>query len=421
MKEKESGPKARWSLRFVHVADLRYGEPVQIQEDMPGELRDQLLTAKRTVLRRILEAAKEHDARFVLLVGDTLRPRDCSPGLLRSFLGELARTDVEELPVYWYQPGVAGALPSWCVLPKNLRLLRRPRLVRRPDGGPAVGLAPWRWWRRAGKGTSRASFPEGWQREKGPVLVAAEDLTWQELMAAMERRAAAYWALAGPRRRATFRQQVGYSPGQPQAEELGQWGAHGCTLVEITADGAAQVVPLNVDVARWVRIHIRCSADAPPDILWQLAQRQVVRIRKAWPQHVCLASWIIHLRPGLNGLGKNPHEVFQPERLRQEWNARFGRESPALWSVEVNVCPHKLGSLFPRGNFMATFLEEMKAPGIVDECIQELSMQWRRLSGSEAGMRAIPDERKSSGWLARRLRQAAWEGICRLAKGGPSS
>ena len=81
-------------FRFIHSSDLHLGKRFgNMAEDLRGRLRE----ARHTVLGRLAERAREHDASVILLAGDTFDTETPSPEIRRQALAEMAN----HAPLRW--------------------------------------------------------------------------------------------------------------------------------------------------------------------------------------------------------------------------------------------------------------------------------------------------------------------------------
>ena len=416
-----SGP----GVRFLHVSDLRFEEPLPLDEEMPASLRSELLQAKRTVLKKIVSLAVERGVDFVLFTGRMLAITKACPGLLRAFCEELAGLGDQGIPLYWYTAGREKAWPRWWNLPPGCHFVKGPTVVRRGQGSPVLAFVPFRYWMpgRLGRKEKTPRSEQARPREL-PVVVLSGRVGKAKLQQAMEVRPASYWALCeGNRRQLIHAGQIAHCPGPIQPDNENQCGNHGCTEVHISARQPAKILWHPADVVRFVKIHLHYEEFPSLERLQEDAEKQRDRIRKAWPDRIVLARWLIHLLIDSSRSDDSwkKLEYRLTEDFRRLCNHRLGTERPPLWSLSVRICPHiRFDRVFPR-SFLGTFLEEAKNRDLLTRAIsqteKQLDDEWTK---DHIEGRILADLLKAMN--KRKLtRLAAWEGLRQLASKGASS
>jgi hypothetical protein len=412
-------------VRFLQISDLRFEEPLPLDEEMPVSLRSELLQAKRTALKKIVSLAVERRFDFVLFTGRILATTKASPGLLRAFCEELAGLGEQGIPIYWHTARGEKTWPKWLNLPPGCHLVKGPTVVRTGQGTPLLVFVPFRYWMPGPHGRKEKTARSEQARPRGlPVVVLAGRVGKAELQQAMELRPAAYWALCeGNRRQLVHAGQIAHCPGPIQPENENQCGSHGCTEVHIPARQSAKILWHPADVVRFVKIHLHYEEFPSLEKLQEDAEKQRDRIRKAWPDRIVLATWVIHLLIDSSGSDNSWKKLEHrlADEFRRLCNHRLGTETPPLWSLAVRICPHiRLGRVFPR-SFLATFLEEAKKPDLLARAIsqteKQLDGEWTK---DHIEGRVLADLLKAM--KKRKLaRLAAWEGLRQLASKGASS
>jgi hypothetical protein len=412
-------------IRFLHVSDLRFEEPLSIDEEMPGVLRTELLQAKQIVLRKIASLAAERRVDFVLLTGRILSPSKVSPAVLRAFCSELRGLGEEGIPVYWTLAGGRKRWPEWIELPPCCYLVDGPTVVRNGQGVALLALVPFRHWMRKVRARREANADPGHLRaRKLPVVVLADRVEKAKLQKAMEACPAWYWALCGGnRRQLAHAGQIAHAPGPTQPEKESCYGAHGCTEVHISNQGPPKIHWVPVDVARFVRIHLRYDHFPSREKLQEDAARQRDRIRRAWPDHTVLATWVIHLVVDSTGTGNVVKDGEGPlaEDFRRQCNLRYGSERPPFWSMTVRICPHIQGEgVFPR-SFLSTFFGEVGDRDLLTEAISETKQRVEDVWAKEPLIRQAFTHFLRTMRKKKLVRLAGWEGLQQLAKRGATS
>ena len=160
------------TFRFIHASDLHIGRKfANIPQAPDGNIRGRLMEARHGAIAKLAQAAREHGAAHVLLVGDTFDTATPSASVLRQALtamGEAAEV------TWWLLPGnhdnLRDAEPLWEVIardaPPNLRALTEAAPIEMAEG---VSLLPCPIAFRAGASDPSAPLdrmhsPEGHMR-----------------------------------------------------------------------------------------------------------------------------------------------------------------------------------------------------------------------------------------------------------------
>ncbi len=127
-------------IRFVHTSDLHLGKRFGT---MPDGIRSRLVEARHEVIARISDVARSHDARHVLVAGDTFDTETPSDNVR---VQALAAMGADPSLNWWIIPGNHDSLAAetlWerveAEAPPNVRLLSKPEPV---DIAPRVFLLP---------------------------------------------------------------------------------------------------------------------------------------------------------------------------------------------------------------------------------------------------------------------------------------
>ena len=134
------------AFTFIHTSDLHLGSGFGT---MPEELRGRLTEARHEVLSRLVQTAREHDARHILVAGDMFDTTGPSDGVRRQAATEMsADSDVH----WWIIPGNHDSLAAeelWRLFEEeagpNVHLLREAYPVEIEIG---VWLLPSPWPRQ---------------------------------------------------------------------------------------------------------------------------------------------------------------------------------------------------------------------------------------------------------------------------------
>jgi DNA repair exonuclease SbcCD nuclease subunit len=116
-------------FRFIHSADLHLGRRfASVPQAEDGNIRGRLMEARHGAIARLAAVARDHDARHVLLAGDTFDTATPSAGIVRQALAAMAEDPTLN---WWLLPGnhdnLATAEPLWDRLrneaPDNVHML----------------------------------------------------------------------------------------------------------------------------------------------------------------------------------------------------------------------------------------------------------------------------------------------------------
>ena len=160
------------TFRFIHASDLHIGRKfANIPQAPDGNIRGRLMEARHGAIAKLAQAAREHGAAHVLLVGDTFDTATPSASVLRQAL--TAMGEAVEV-TWWLLPGnhdnLRDAEPLWEVIardaPPNLRALTEAAPIEMAEG---VSLLPCPIAFRAGASDPSAPLdrmhsPEGHMR-----------------------------------------------------------------------------------------------------------------------------------------------------------------------------------------------------------------------------------------------------------------
>ena len=319
-------------LRFVHASDFHLERPLAGLSEPPAHLVDLLIDAPYAAAERIFELTVSERADFLILAGDIVHVERAGPRALAFLLSQFERLAAREIAVYWL-PGDAerrSPWPSEVKLPPNVQIFPRGSakpLVHHADGDDLAVLVGYSALGQEVRGES-ASKSKGGRFTIG--VLHAKSPTRQPAKLGID-----YWACGGPHRRRQLGdgRNMAVCSGSPQGRTPAERGAHGAMIVEVDEHGAAHPRFVATDMARYRRLRValdqrtprseqeRALADAVQAILakspgldlflrWQLVPTgaPLAGSREAWA-----ASWL--------------------RWLRQE----FGTDSPAVWSLDVDV------------------------------------------------------------------------------------
>jgi exonuclease SbcD len=359
------------SLRLVHASDLHLEEPIHGLAEVPPHLHELFLDAPYRAAEAVFDLAVRESVDCLLLAGDVLdaawsAPR--GPLFLREQFERLAR---HQIAVYW-AGGSVDSPENW---PHELRLPPQVHrfgselqefLLRRGEHviGRIVGRS-----RRAGRTLAPHEFPA----DRNPLPTVAVAYGSADA-SALQGRNIAYWALGGshhPRTIAAGRC-VAQMCGSPQARRPDETGIHGCSLVEIDADGYVHVQQIATDCVRFVAETLELPLPdgiVPLDgnslpAAWQSAlEDRLLELMDAHDGIHLLLDWTFRLPQAV------PYSAYEglESRLLEYLRTAFGSGEPAAWTTQVrcvSAATHNEPSLPP---FLHDFIRTLRSWESADE------------------------------------------------------
>lgn len=263
-------------MRFLHTADIHLGKPFgRFDEDTRADLR----AARLEALTRIGEAARAHEAKLVLIAGDTFDAEAPPSKIIRRALGVMARFD----DIIWVlMPGNHDSLNAaglWeriaAEKPPNLRLALAPEVIEVGDdvailpAPPTVrhpGLDLTEWMGQAQTGARiRIGLAHGGIRDfdesTGGLAVIPPD---RAEIAALD-----YLALGDWHGQMQITSRTWYA-GTPEPDSFKGHAPAGGLLVEISAPGAIpDVTPIPLGTFQWQDCALSFLAGEDPVTLLQ--------------------------------------------------------------------------------------------------------------------------------------------------------
>ncbi len=347
-------------LRFIHTADFRLHEPIAGLAEVPPQLREVVLEAAWWSAERVFEVAIAEGVDFVVIAGGALRPLRTGPRGPLFLAEQFERLRQHRIPVYWAgsRHDSPETWPAEIKLPDNVVhfAVGRPQAVQfRRDGVPVAYLV----------GASRSP------RSKPRLGDFAPDPGGLFSIAVVHGRLKAevlpdvkidYWALGGCRARTTLFSSPGMAhyPGSPQGRRPGHAGPHGCTLVRVDDARRMQTAFLACDLLRWLVERVRIEPAMDRNALHERLRDRAQALRQAHPGIELLVRWELQGNGPLAAeIRSGPLAAETLEMLREE----FGRASPALWSVEIEVEPPDLlaPEWYEEDTLRGDFLREVRA------------------------------------------------------------
>lgn len=332
------------SFRFLHASDLHLERPLGGTADAPEALRPLCLEAPYRAAERLFAAALQEKVEFVLLAGDVLQPALCGPRGVAFLLDQFQRLADAGIRVYWAggQVDPPSAWPQELPLPSNVRVFPQGRteaIVHERGGVPLCNIL--------GAGSSSKRINPGDFRLAGNGRLNIAVAHGQAELAALKEEPISYWALGGKHSSATHtgRRMVHY-PGATQGRNPQETGAHGCTIVEVDAEGRFHIHRRMCDVARWQTLEIRVDEHTRRDQLEELLREQMSELLAREAGCELLITWnIVGSGPLWTALRRGSLATEIASTLQRQFLARRDRKPLELsteslvWTVGLMAQP----------------------------------------------------------------------------------
>ena len=244
-------------IRFIHASNLRLDSQITGIGDCPDDFREVLETATITAFERVIDAAVEQGVDFVLLTGDSFDEHDRSLQARIALIDGFHRLNDHEIRVF-VLPGRLDPADAWGAIsefPDNVTTFFDPstEAVAVLRDGKVIASVACAEKLADGQSQTSASHTEPVTTEtRGPFRVglclATENSDSPQAGPSLrDPHSFDYVAIGCPDSRETHCTDWGiaHSPGATQPICTSDTGPHGCTLVEVAADGSidCQLIP----------------------------------------------------------------------------------------------------------------------------------------------------------------------------------
>lgn len=257
-------------VRFLHAADIFLDSPLRdipAGLTLPEEIEQRLETATITAFERMIDAALEAKVDFVLLTGNTFVEVDHSLAARIALLDGLYRLADQEVRVF-VTPGENDPADAWQAipdLPENVTIfferesepvavLRDGKVVATITAAPVEAL----------KAVASSSPADAVRRGPFRVMLLSTAVEG-DVAARLEATPAEYFALSGTgaRRTTSLKSAAAHHPGPLQSLSRTQCGPHGCTLVDVDANGKLQMtcIPTAAAIRESITIDLTTKTD----------------------------------------------------------------------------------------------------------------------------------------------------------------
>jgi hypothetical protein len=375
-------------FRFIHASDFHLERPPCGAGETPEPLRAAFVEAPYRAAQRVFDAALAEQVDFVVLAGDLLQPEATGPRGPLFLVEQFERLRAGGIQAYW-AGGHADPpehWPAFARLPDNVHVFperRAEQIVHHREGQPLarlIGLS-----RRQAKKLRPGDFSSD---ADGLFSVAA---TYGAIdRGAIAKSGVRYWALGGRHARETHAETPGMAhyPGTTQGRELKEAGPHGCTLVDVNAEGKARTRLLPTDAVRWRREEIALDEATTKEGVERLLAERLRAVAAAAPGVDQLVSWVISgPAPLVAPLRRGNFSAETLAWLRTE----FGGASPIVWSLSLEAeSPETPSAWYQQDTILGDFLRAVRDhQAQPDDELNGLELETyldeRRLAGALAG------------------------------------
>jgi hypothetical protein len=320
-------PVADSTVRFVHAGELNLGAPLFGIGGLPFPLRSLMVNARYRAAERVFDTALQSNADFVLLTGGILCASGGGPRPCWFLAEQFARLAEHGIPVYWFEPPIAGnPWSDYVPRPANVFI--------------AVADSDQRFEHRTpGKGAAIIAAGDACIQLSGDsaipqIAVLPEGLDGLPLSPV----GVDYWALGG-------RTSAGVAPslcglaqfsGTTQGHSPDDTGPRGCELVTIDRRRRCSSEFIETASVRWHEERVRVAGNLDwSELREQLLHRQERLLKQ-------MACDLVMIRWTLTGRGALWQQLRREEVCRQ-LQAMLVRQArdrqPAAWSFVIDLLP----------------------------------------------------------------------------------
>lgn len=323
------------SFRFIHASDFHLETPLADLDVLPPHLRDAMADAPRKAAQAVLEAALADNIDFLLLSGDLLNPQAAGPHGMSLLLDYFDRLHAKQKPVFW-AAGLADDPQKWpeaVPLPPNVILFPKNRTIAVPvqRAGRTICMVIG----RSSDGRSVLHVPS-YRTDPTDEFTVGVGYGTSSADALAEGRFH-YWALGGVHDREVM---DGGAPGgavycgSPQGRSLDESGPHGYSVIDVDADQAVRVHPIECDSFRYCNVKLEGAEIAAVGGIRNLMGERIVRLQHESGGRHLLIGWDISLSGG-----DTLHSVGDVEELTQWVRREYGHGAPSAWTAKVTLRP----------------------------------------------------------------------------------
>ncbi len=322
------------ALRFVHASDLHLDSPFEGISEIPAHIRQALVEGPFAAAEKIFELAISERVDFVLLSGDIANVDTAGPRTIAFLIEQFDRLAHNGISVYWSGGSIdqPERWPHAISLPDRVKLFSSSMveevLHKNKSGIGIANIHGSGFDHRQRRFSEFRCEPD----EPFPIALVYGGLESDELGKSNIR----YWALGGNHQRSKTVKSDSYAvyPGAAQARLPNEFGAHGCTLVNVDTAGIITTQDVNTDSVRWHNETVTVSDDASREDIRLLLGDRGLAIASESSDQTVLVNWTIQA-PGEQTLRLRHNGWIEDftNWLRNE----FGQTRPALWTMGIEV------------------------------------------------------------------------------------
>ena len=265
-------------LRFLHAAGARIDHQLHDLDVLPDDLRPIVEGATTTAFERMIAAALEHAADFVLLTGNTFDAADRSLRARVMLLSGLRQLAEFEIPVF-VVPGAADPAEAWQAisdLSENVTVF------------PDATAQPADFWRGDACVATIAVARSIGTADRG--LLVRETRLLARGRGSDPVVPCDYFALGGCglRRTMTVASGIAHHPGSLQGIRMRDTGPHGCTLVEFSNEELRRTFLPLAPVRRE-----RFAVEVDPATAWDELRGRMDNILSACAPETGEEAWLV--------------------------------------------------------------------------------------------------------------------------------
>ena len=322
------------AFRFLHISDLRLGEPIQGVRQPSDPLKQALLAAPYQAADAAFDTAVREQVDFVLLTGNVLDLHQPSPKPLSYLQRQFKRLMTEGIEVYWCS-GSLDPLERW---PRSLELPQSVTTFATP-GVEVVKI-------QNDKGSLCSLLAAGYsatQDSLRPVDFRAVSDTGFVLGAthgridldSLDELPCHYWALGGQETRKAVAKgnRLAVYPGTCQSRSPQLTGACGANFVSVDPNRSLHSKEIACDQLRFARLNL----DADGSRLDKLKDAFGERMLELAAEHEdrwVVVHWTLNCPE--NGPGQFP-SAAQQQTLIQWMRKEFAGRSAGVWCNDLQV------------------------------------------------------------------------------------
>lgn len=263
-------------IRFLHTADIHLDSPLRALEQYEGAPVEELRLATRKAFGNVIDTALEEKVQFVLISGDLYDGdlRDWQSALF--FSAQMNRLDRAGIRAFLIAGNhdAQNVMTRRLPLPGNVRMFsaQGPETVLLEDLGVAIHGQSFETQHVAADIASGYPDPIPGLFNIGMLHTSADGRPDHDCYApcsplSLRGKGYDYWALGHVHRREILSENPHIVfPGNPQGRDIGEPGAKGCCIVEVSAGRRVDVRFAATDVWRWFTCELEAETSEPEDI-----------------------------------------------------------------------------------------------------------------------------------------------------------